>query len=74
MRPSVETKKHTRGRPRLNIGLPAIVEAVFRHGQIVMAAGELGCSPAYVHAALSRADLCLQDVLGAEDVHSLVLS
>ena len=41
--------KTLRGRPRLNIELPQILEAVRRHGQVVAAAQELGCSDSYVH-------------------------
>ena len=63
----MENKKITRGRPRLNIGLRAIVEAVYRHGQIVVAAKKLDCSPAYIHAALKSAGLSLHDVLGTDD-------
>ena len=56
-----------RGRPRLNIELPQILEAVRRHGQVMAAAKELGCSDSYVHVRFKRAGLNLKQVLDAAD-------
>ena len=60
------------GRPRLNISLSEIVEAVRSHRKIVAAARELGCSPAYVHMRLKRYGLNLSAVLKAEDISGLI--
>ncbi len=57
-------ERSNRGRPRLKIEMDSVLEAVLRHGQITAAARELGCSPAYIHAALNRAGITLADVLG----------
>ena len=64
--------KTLRGRPPLNLGLRQILEAVQRHGQVVAAAREIGCSDAYIHVRLKRAGLSLLQVLEARDVASLV--
>ena len=58
-------RKTFRGRPKLNLELPAILEAVRRHGQVMAAARELGCSDAYIHVRLKRVELTLADVLEA---------
>ncbi len=60
------------GRPRLNISLSEIVEAVRSHRKIVAAARELGCSPAYVHMRLKRSELNLSVVLETEDIDGLI--
>ena len=60
------------GRPRLNISLSEIVDAVRSHRKIVAAARELGCSPAYVHMRLKRSELNLSAVLEAEDLAGLL--
>ena len=52
-----------RGRPKLNIEMDRILEAIRRHGQVVAAAGELGCSDAYIHQRLKAMGLSLGDVL-----------
>ena len=64
--------KTLRGRPPLNLGLRQILEAVQRHGQVVAAAREIGCSDAYIHMRLKRAGLSLLQVLKARDVASLL--
>ena len=56
-----------RGRPRLDIPLDVIIEAVRRHGQVMAAAKELHCSDAYIHMMLKRSGLSLQQVLEATD-------
>ena len=61
-----------RGRPRLNLGLVQILEAVYRHRQVVAAAQELGCSDAYIHVRLKEAGLTLGDVLETRRVEDLV--
>jgi hypothetical protein len=58
-------KKTLRGRPRLNIPLERVLEVVRRHGQVVAAARDLGCSDAYIHKQLRQAGLTLAQVLGA---------
>ena len=60
-----------RGRPRLNIEMDRILEAVRRHGQVVGAARELGCSDAYLHGRLKAAGLSLKEVLEIEDPETL---
>ena len=64
--------KTLRGRPPLNLGLNQILEAVQRHGQVVAAAREIGCSDAYIHVRLKREGLSLLQVLEARDVASLL--
>lgn len=70
MRRSADIKKTLRGRPKLGIQLDRILCAVRRHGQVVAAARELRCSPAYIHKRLNEAGVTLGDVLttqGPED-------
>jgi len=57
-------EKTLRGRPRLNLGLEQILEAVRRNRQVVAAARELGCSDAYIHVRFKSAGLTLAEVLG----------
>lgn len=64
--------KTLRGRPRLNLGLAQILEAIRRHHQAMAAARQLGCSDAYVHGRLKQAGLTLQQVLEAQDMQSLL--
>ena len=61
-----------RGRPRLNITMPQITEAVRRHGQVMSADRELGCSDAYRHVRLKAAALTIREVLEAEGVDDLL--
>jgi molybdenum-dependent DNA-binding transcriptional regulator ModE len=65
--------RETRGRPRLGIASLDIVMAIRSHGQIVAAARELGCSPAYVHARLKFLGITMAQVLEAEDPPGLRL-
>ena len=65
-------KKTLRGRPRLNLGLAQILEAIRRHRHVVAAARELGCSDAYIHVRLKEAGLSLQAVLDADKLAALV--
>lgn len=65
-------KQALRGRPRLNLGLGQIREAVRRHQQVVAAARDLGCSDAYIHGRLKEAGLSLREVLDARDLESLL--
>ena len=60
------------GRPRLNLELKAILEAVRRHQQVMRAARELGCSDAYIHVQMKRAGLSLAQVLESPDLASLL--
>lgn len=61
-------QKTLRGRPRLGLELPKILEAVRRHRQVVAAARELGCSDAYIHVRFKGAGLTLAQVLEAPGV------
>ena len=61
-----------RGRPRLYIELPQILEAVRRQGQVLAAARELGCSDAYIHVRFQQIHLTLAEVLNAPDVETLL--
>ncbi len=65
-------EKTLRRRPRLNLRLPQILGAVRRHGQVVAASRELGCSDAYIHVRLKRVDLTLWMVLDAPSVETLL--
>ena len=65
-------KKTLRGRPQLNLELKHILKAVHRHGQVLAAARELGCSDAYIHVRLRRVELSLRQVLEAQEVESLL--
>lgn len=65
-------QKTLRGRPPLALGLAQILDTVYRHRQLVAAAQELGCSPAYIHVKLKALGLTLRDVLEAPTVQSLL--
>ena len=64
-------KTTMRGRPRLDLELPAILEAVRHHRQVMAAARELGCSDAYIHVRLKKVGLSLRVVLEASDLRCL---
>lgn len=68
----VSMKKTLRGRPRLNLALAHILDAVHRHGQVVAAARELGCSDSYIHVRLKQVGLTLGEVLDAPDLAELL--
>ena len=61
-----------RGRPRLDLDLLSILEAVRRHRQVMAAARDLGCSDAYIHIRLKKVGLSLRVVLEAPDLRSLL--
>ncbi|MDO8750679.1 MAG: hypothetical protein Q7K03_06000 [Dehalococcoidia bacterium] len=63
-------KNTLRGRPRLDLELDVIIEAVRRHGKVLRAAHELGCSDAYIHQRFKEAGLTLQGILEVEDKRS----
>ena len=65
-------KQTLRGRPRLNLDLLQILNAVRRHRQVVAAATELGCSDAYVHVRLKGVGLNLRRVLEAHNLEDLL--
>lgn len=50
------------GRKRLDIPLKNILDMVSRHTTVASAAGELGCSPAYIFGVLKANGLRLKDV------------
>ena len=52
-----------RGRPRLNLDLEDVLAAVRIQRQVVGAARQLGCSPAYVHARLKGTGITLGELL-----------
>ena len=69
----MQTMNNTlRGRPRLNIPLDRIIQAVRRHGYVMRAARELSCSDAYIHGRLKNVGLGLRDVLEAQSVEVLL--
>ena len=61
-----------RGRPRLNLRLAYILEAVRRHGKVLAAAQELVCSDAYIHVRLKEAGLTLKQVLEADNLDAVL--
>ena len=65
-------KKTLRGRPRLDLNLTVILEAVRRHGQVLAAGRDLSCSDAYVHVRLKLAGLTLKEVLAAPNLEVLL--
>ncbi len=65
-------KTTLRGRPRLDLDLRAILEAVRRHRQVMAAARDLGCSDAYIHVRLKKVGLSLREVLEAPDLMALL--
>ncbi len=65
-------KTTLRGRPRLNLDLLVILEAVRRPRQVMAAARDLGCSDAYIHVRLKKVGLSLREVLEAPDLRSLL--
>ena len=65
-------KNTLRGRPKLNLELSDILEAIRRHGQVLAAAREIGCSDAYVHVRLKDAGLTLAKVLDIRNAEALL--
>mgnify|MGYP001577237395 CR=1 FL=1 len=59
------------GRPRLNIPLEVLLDAVQRHGHILPAAKELHCSDAYIHGQFKQAGLTLADILAGNGPDTL---
>ena len=57
-----------RGRPKLDIPLEEILEAVRATGNQTQAAMNLGCSEASVRKQIKQAGLTLAQVLASEDV------
>ena len=53
------------GRKRLNIPLKNVCESLQAHRNVVTAANELGCSPAYIFGVLKGNGLKLKDVISA---------
>lgn len=56
-------KNTLRGRPRLDLELDTIIEAVRRHGKVLTAARELHCSDSYIHQRFKEAGTSLAKVL-----------
>ncbi len=65
-------KTTLRGRPSLDLGLAQILKVVRRHGQVMAAARELGCSDAYIHVRMRWAGLTLAEVLEATALETLL--
>lgn len=61
-----------KGRPRLNIPLVDILEAVRARGNQYQAADDLGCSEGYVRKEIRLAGLDLEQVLAAEYLETLL--
>ncbi len=61
-----------KGRPKLNIPIEDILEAVRAHGNQSRAAVELGCSEGSVRKQIRMAGLDLDQVLAAGDVQELL--
>lgn len=57
------------GRKRLDIPLQNICDALQSCRSVVVAAQELGCSPAYIFAALKKNGLTPKDVLNQGSGH-----
>ena len=53
------------GRKRLNIPLKNVCDCLQAHRNVVTAANELGCSPAYIFGVLKVNGLKLKDVINA---------
>jgi len=51
------------GRKRLDIPLKNVLECLSRHTTVAAAAGELGCSPAYIFGVLKANGLKLKEVV-----------
>ena len=60
------------GRKRLNIPLKNISDCLQTHRNVVSAANELGCSPAYIFGVLKVNGLKLQDVISATKENTLL--
>ena len=61
-----------KGRPRLNLGMGQILDAVRRPGQVLAAADELSCSDAYIHVRLKKAGLTLGEVFNTPNLEALL--
>ena len=60
------------GRKRLNIPLKNISDCLQAHRNVVTAANELGCSPAYIFGVIKANGLKLKDVISATKDTSLL--
>jgi hypothetical protein len=56
------------GRKRLNISLKNVCECLQTHHNVVTAANELGCSPAYIFGVLKDNGLKLRDVISGQEL------
>ena len=61
-----------KGRPRLNIPLVDILQAVRSHGNQSRAAAELGCSEGSVRKQIRLAGMDLEQLLAAAGVENLL--
>ena len=68
----LEVATPLKGRPRLNIPLVHILEAVRAHGNQSRAATELGCSEGSVRKQIRMAGLDLAQILAARNVQDLI--
>ena len=59
-------------RKRLNIPLKHVCESLQAHRNVVTAANELGCSPAYIFGVLKVNGLKLKDVISATKDNTLL--
>lgn len=60
------------GRKRLNIPLKNISDCLQAHRNVVTAANELGCSPAYIFGVLKVHGLKFKDVISATKDNTLL--
>ena len=67
-----QMKAPLKGRPRLNLSLIEILEAVRATGNQSQAAACVGCSEAYIRKQLRLAGLTLAQVLAAGDARELL--
>ena len=51
------------GRKRLNISLKNVCECLQTHRNVIAAANELSCSPAYIYKVLKVEGFTIQDVI-----------
>ena len=66
--------KQLRGRPRLPLTVRQVLEEIRKHGTVMAAGREIGCSPAYIYARFNELGLTLAQVLDAPSVDTLFRS
>ena len=74
MRDPKGMNKQLRGRPRLPLTVPQVLDAVRKHGKVTAAGRELGCSGGYIYARFNELGLTLAQVLNAPSLDTLFSS